>query len=248
MAAAHSAASAQDADRVERARVEFADAMAAIERGDWVAARDAFERAHALAPRPGLRLNLGSARIRTGQLIEGAADLRAVLSEAGSDDPEIRAAAREQLEALEARIPTITVGVIGALTGVRTTVDGVDVEPGEAVRVDPGAHSVELWRGDARLAARAVEVAEGARERVQMVALAELAPPEPTVGPPPAIADEGEDLATDGAGDGSLMGVWIGVAGGGLIAAVVGVAVAVWLASDTPPFVGNVPPGRVGLP
>jgi hypothetical protein len=145
------------ADRMAHS-VVFALYMARCERnlGKLLAARELFERTRSEEP-PGWA---------TPPMLEAK-----------------REAARE-LEALARRIPSIAVDVGGPRAGLRVTVDGNQVEPGAAVPVDPGEHTVEARGASGATSSRRERLEEGSGLTRIALVLAP-APPSPAGGARP---------------------------------------------------------------
>jgi len=247
---------AATADAFGRAR--FEDGVAAAGRGDWELASQAFEEAYEAVPRPRVLFNLASARIQTGRLVQGAADLRRFLSAAGANDERFVSEAELVLHELMQRIPTLELRIRGDATDSSLTVDGEARSPTAApVPLDPGAHQIVLSRGDQVLQSERVTLAEG--ERRTLVLAAPMPGPAlgtPTVGPhavevpelslvsatPESALQEPE--STDAWS--LILGGALGTLGATVVAILVGLVVAQpWAPA---PSVGNVSPGRVGLP
>src|SRR5947208_298081 len=66
--------------------------LAAAQRGDWIAAREAFARAYALDSRPAVLFDLAGAQTQTGQLLAGAESYRRFLRESPDHQDEARQA------------------------------------------------------------------------------------------------------------------------------------------------------------
>jgi pentatricopeptide repeat protein len=82
---------------------------------------------------------------------------------------ESKASATKELAELEARTPTVEVNVTGTVpAGLDMTLDGLPIQRSTPVQRDPGAHTLVVrWPGGRPLT-RAVQLAEGARERVEI--------------------------------------------------------------------------------
>jgi hypothetical protein len=97
-----------DADR-DTARARFSLGVEAAQGGDWESARQMFDEAFALYPNPVILVNLASAQVQTGHLVEGAESYRTFLSMAETDEratPHIPTA-REALASVVPRIPKV---------------------------------------------------------------------------------------------------------------------------------------------
>lgn len=136
-------AHASNEDR-EASRAAFRKGVAEARMANWPAARVAFEEAYRAFPHPSILLNLGLARLRTGDPVQAEDDLARFLAEdSGASAAESRNA-REALE--EARRKIGTLRVVTDPTTARVSVDGLRApraDGGEMVlRLLPGSHRV----------------------------------------------------------------------------------------------------------
>jgi hypothetical protein len=134
-------------DARERSREAFKRGVSQIHAQDWPGARASFEQAWALFQHPSILLNLGIARLRTGDPVLAEQDLVRFLSEDGGASAEELAGAREALAEARSKIGTLRVLVSPASASV--SVDGKPIEllrKGEALvgeaRTKPGRHTV----------------------------------------------------------------------------------------------------------
>ena len=239
--------SAQDTTPLDRAREQFAAGVAAADAGDWGTARDAFEAAYELAPRPRILLNLASARIRTEQLVEARADLETFVRTAGQGDDALVAEANRQLDDLRGRTPLAAVRVVGALDGGQVVLDGSPLAPDadlEALALNPGRHEFGVRRDGRSVVSEVVFVGEGERAQV------ELSMPVATVAvdldSDPIDEQSGPEIV---APDPSpvVRNVLLGSAAAVVLSFTIGLLIARPFAANEP-FVGNVDIGRVALP
>jgi hypothetical protein len=113
-------------DAKEKSRAAFKRGVAQLKAQDWAGARASFEQAWALYQHPSILLNLGIARLKTGDPVLAEQDLARFLSEdSGSSADEI-AGAREALADARSKIGTLKVQVTPA--SARVLVDGKAVE------------------------------------------------------------------------------------------------------------------------
>ncbi len=143
------AARAQEGDARERSRAAFKRCVAQLKAQDWPAARASCEQAYSLFPHPSILLNLGIARLKTGEPVLAEQDLVKFLSDDAGSPPEELAAARDALAEARGQLGTMRVQVTPATA--RVSVDGKQVElvrreaTGDLVleaRVKGGKHSV----------------------------------------------------------------------------------------------------------
>jgi len=228
-------AAAQEPSRAEvaAARRLFRQGMAAGREENWAEARDAFAQAYAIAPRPRMLLNLGSAQMQTGQLLEATETYQTFLRTAtGSRDAQYREGVQEELAGLEERTPRINIEVQGLGGNDEVRVDDGAISRavlGVELPLNPGAHSVAVFRGGTEVAREDLDLAEGQRRAVALNAGATL--PAPSL--PNQDVENGDDLLApddDGDSGGILTSPWFW---GGVGAAVVtGVIIAVVVASS----------------
>lgn len=130
-------------------RAEKQDARAAWTKGRkeaarkrWSQAVDLFREAVDLDPKAQYQLDLVRALIAES-LPREASDVLDALDAARDElSPAERRAADDLRQKVEMRLATIVVEVKGPTEGLVVDVDGEEVKPGDAVRVDPGKHLV----------------------------------------------------------------------------------------------------------
>jgi len=164
---------------MERATArETADAgRAQFEAGRYAEAIDSFTRAQQLVAAPPHLLYLARAQTKLGRLVEAHENYVKITRESLPPKPPkpfvdaVNAAERE-LEALEARLPYVTIAVQGApATGVSVQMDGVPLPPaviGLPLPVDPGTHAFEARATNAQSAPVTVTLSEGSKETVML--------------------------------------------------------------------------------
>lgn len=247
------AASAQD-DDVERtalARSLFRQGVELSDAGQWEQAADHFRRSLSLRGSPIVEFNLGTALTHTGRLVEATELFRRASRD--DDAPErLRAAARQQVEALAPRLGTLTIEVEGPLESVELRLDG-DVVPAEGVGVaapaDPGHHVLVALRGETEVARTELDVPEGGSLSARLVVPAlPIAASEPVEVPRGGAVDlgEGSTVTPPSGGDDGL--VWLGVILGVVVAGAAA-AVTTVLVLDAqgpePPIEGNLGPAVI---
>lgn len=150
-----------------------------------------FERAHALAPHPLTRLNLGLAYRELTRYDEAIEAFAAVLVDA-QVTPELAARATRERDALLARIGTVAVTSVPE--GATITLDGrgLGTTPlARAYAVPPGVHAIDARAPDGRTLGRSVTVAAGDAAVVELVFPTVLVEPPPELDRPvvePAVA------------------------------------------------------------
>jgi len=216
------------------------DANEHAQRGDHRGAITILERARERWPSERLEVNLADNLAAVGELRQATRILRGVID--GGANPLVAEVARERLQSLEARLPTLTVmfrepppassrlmvdGEVEAqLIGARTT----------TITLDPGPHVVEVHDDEGQVLARAESaLREGERSEVALM----------PAGLPTAAEAEESAPALDGGVDLDEALPWI-LAGAGAVV-LVAIAVAIGVAASGPsPSMGNVPPVYVG--
>lgn len=183
-------ASAVDSATLERSRAAFRRGVVQLRAQDWAGARASFEEAWGLVQHPSILLNLGIARLHTGDPVLAEQDLVRFLSEDPEAAAEEQATARDAL--IEARSKIGTLRVVASPPSARVVVDGKPL----AVRVvtpegSPSPQAVAEGRFKAGEHALRVE-AEGHRSRIQKVDLKAKSDTEVTVtlGLEPAASPE----------------------------------------------------------
>jgi hypothetical protein len=127
-------------DARDRSRAAFKRGVAQIKAQDWAGARASFELAWSLYQHPSILLNLGVARLRTGDPVLAEQALSRFLSDDSGSPPEEVAGAREALVEARSQIGTLKISV--QPVSARVTIDGKRVEvlrpgdPSEGVFVE----------------------------------------------------------------------------------------------------------------
>jgi hypothetical protein len=157
---ASSLAHAEEAPERVKARELGYAGVHAYQAADYVAANEELTRAYALFPVPSLGLWSARAKVKLGQLVEGAERYREVtkLGIVGGNEAVQRQAqldAERELGALLGRIPRVRFRLQGAAVGdVLLSVDDVVVpieRIAETLSFNPGAHRVVARRGEQRV-------------------------------------------------------------------------------------------------
>jgi hypothetical protein len=240
---------AQDADpsHVAAARALFQEGVALARRGEYESAVDRFRRAHALRSSPPIALNLATALVHTGRMVEASEIFERLLR-----DPtlarDLRATVTRERNELAPRLARLTVRLEGDPRGVAVEIDRralPDAAIGVAIPIDPGAHEVVATRESAAVASERIELAEGASSEL----LLSIPPMAEVVAAGGLDVGVGDHAATDdarsAASSGSDDAVWIGVGIG--VALAVGAAAAVTAVVLTTPA-SPMPVGGTTMP
>lgn len=164
---------------LERAAArEAADAgRAQFEAGRYAEAVDSFSRAQQLVAAPPHLLFLARAQVKLGKLVEAHENYIKITRETlPPKSPkafvDAQSAAERELEALEARIPSVTIAVQGApAASVSVLMDGATLSAamiGMPLPVDPGQHVFEARGPSAQSAPVTITVSEGGKETVML--------------------------------------------------------------------------------
>ncbi len=237
LVSAGATASAQEpsAAQTALARRLFHEGMASARAERWAEAHEQFARSYELVRRPRILVNLGTAQVQTGRLVQAAESYRRFLREVtrGRD-----AAHRQTVEAalseLEPRLAHVRLSVAGLEYTDRVEMDGQEIAHaavGVEMPANPTAHRFTVTRDGAVVAEAEVELAEGERREVALdarslspAAAAASEAPSTFVGDNPYAAKyTGEDAS------GSVLGspwLWLGVGAAVVAGAVVAVVLA----------------------
>ncbi len=198
-ASAWAQASESDARALELGR----EGMTFFERGQWSAAHERFAAADQLSHSPVFRLYAARSLSQASRLLAARDLYRALIDERLPEDAptqwqQAKRDGKAELVALEPKIPSVVVKIVGSGAPEELTIDGRPVTPGTSVDLDPGKHHV-LARTGARERRAEVELREGDRDRrVEIV-----------WDPPGATTDERAAGAPPEVVPGSSEGSWV---------------------------------------
>jgi len=212
------AALAQPARGADAARSRVREGVKLYESGKLNEAILKFEEADRLFRAPQNRLFIARAKAKLGRLIAAKAEYTRIVRADYADSPEsfraAQAIAKEELAAVEKRIPRVQIEIVGArVEVVAVRLDGVSIPAAElgGKEVDPGSHTLEAEAPGGAKITRSLDTAEGARERVDLVFV--LNSDGPTTAPEPAGLWLPASVACFGAGGlGLVLGSITGVA------------------------------------
>ncbi len=208
LTSAWAAAGKQDATIAAEAMRE---GLAAEKQGEWLKARDAFQRSADHDDLADTRLHLARAEARLGHLTEASDHYKAVLNKPASAPT--RAAAKKELQTISERVPHITVNVPADFSGV-VRIDRVELAKdniGKAMDVNPGTREITADAEGCKPFRKSVVIADRANETVD-VTLEKTDAKSPQPG-----ADEAKLSTNDGSTRKTLTYVAFGVGGVGLI-------------------------------
>lgn len=188
---------------LEAARELGRQGLAALGKQDFAAADDLLSRAMAMHDAPTLRLARARTRRGLGHLLSAAEDYRVAhgwpLDKA--EPPiftKVRKEAADELAALEARIPRLTLEVSGGATVRVAGVVWPETILGTPRLIDPGEYLIEATWPSAETAQMRVRLEPGQHEVVRLqpepaAAATDAAPPPTAYGPLPAPLPEPAD-------------------------------------------------------
>lgn len=215
--AREAAAAPSRADRAE-ARAAWQKGRREAARRRWDEAEAAFREADDLVPSVQHKLDLARVLEAQGRVREASEVLDALDASKEPDAGGVRRAAAELRRRVERRLATIVVEVSGPSSGLVVDVDGDEVEPGEAVRVDPGKHLVRAKADGWVPMEQTVELAERQTEAVTFAL--ERDPTAATDDAPPVADDDAAGVEDEQSadGDGTLLPAAVawGVGGAGM--------------------------------
>lgn len=233
-AAPASAQPSPSAEDREGARALGYAGLSAFDSKRWAEAYEKFRAANELVHSPVFELYMARAKLQLGDLLAATALLKALTESAGAPDEEpawqrARDDAKQELEAVERRIPRLVVTLTGAQPArYSLEVDGVSVALGAERRLNPGKHTVKLQVGDQRVV-ESVELvqAEGTRQLTLSLKPAPKPPRQDRAKAPAAPQGKtGADAASQG------VPTWLSLSIMGLGAVSLGVSGVSWLAAN----------------
>jgi hypothetical protein len=205
------------AQNLTDAKKLFDEGEKAEQSGDCRTAVEKWKGVLVIKETPQVHLRIGRCQESLGHL-SGAITAYERAVELAGGNAQVLDVANQQLKALEPRVPMLTLKWDGGISGASVQLDGQPVATnGQAVRVDPGAHTIDATAPDRAPFKKTLELAEAARETIRIT----LEPT--TVAPTPTVPEEG----------GPSLSPWPFVLmGGGVVAAGIAIPLAVVGVSD----------------
>jgi hypothetical protein len=185
-------AAAQPAKSVAAARQAFKEGEEAEARGDLLVAVQKFKAAAEIKETPQLDLRIGVVQEKLGRLVDAIASYERGLERASSL-PAVSRVAREQIDAIRARVPRVTVMVPSPPPSLVVTIDGAPFSPsayGTPVPVDPGTHRLHGQAPGYLTRDQAFTIAERSTQRIELTFQPSgdtAAPPPPPPAPPSKV-------------------------------------------------------------
>lgn len=186
-----------------RARQLYSQGLTQEAAGDWAGALGSFEEVARIKVTPQVRFHVARSKEHLGRLNEALGGYRLAeweAEQAGGKEQEIVAEVRKAREALEARIPKLTLSRGNGADAIKIELDGValgDAQIGKEITVDPGPHVLVGVVAPGKTFKKQVHVAEGESIKVTLDVPDELGaappaeperPPKPEQRPVPAPA------------------------------------------------------------
>lgn len=170
-AAPASAQTPADPSAQEQARSAWKEGAAAFAKGDYEAARVAFDQAYNLTHEPKTLQSLGEAELRSGHVVEAARHLSQFLRAIGSDTQ--RDLATRSLSKAVAQVVQVDVQVNETDADISVDDESIGRSPvGEPQFVKPGVVHVVKARKDALAAAETFEAKAGEKRKVTLALVA----------------------------------------------------------------------------
>ncbi|MRG91218.1 hypothetical protein [Polyangium spumosum] len=197
------------AAELKEAREQFTRGRQLEDEGKFAEALALFQRVGQVKMTPQVRFHIALCLEHTGKLADALETFRLAAREAKPTAPTVVTEANEHIEALEKRVPTLTVVVTDGSPGDVITLEGRPVTAGSANRVDPGAYTLVLRRDGEVTREQHVTVEEGQTLRVELATTADVGKPRPG----PSSTQRTLGFAALGLSAASLvtMGVFIGL-------------------------------------
>lgn len=170
------------ADTAQKAAAEvmFQDARRLFSEGQYAEACNRFARSQQLDPAVGTLLNLGDCYKRMGKTASAWLAYRDAITLARTRADERRAAAEEEVRALEPDLPRVRIEFAGMVPGVSVILNGEPVDPSnfsQPIPVDPGDVTVEASAPAMRPWRLSVAIAAGNSKTVTVPVLEPINPP-----------------------------------------------------------------------
>ncbi|MDC3960759.1 hypothetical protein [Polyangium jinanense] len=158
------------AAELKEAREQFTRGRKLEDEGKFAEALALFQSVGQVKMTPQVRFHIALCLEHTGKLVDALETFRIAAREATSTAPNVVAEANQHIDALEKRVPTLTVLVAKGHPGDAISLDGRPVTAGSALRVDPGGYAVTLRRDGAVVSEQRVTLEEGKSLRVELAA------------------------------------------------------------------------------
>ena len=204
---------------LDQARQSFAQARKLEDAGKWAEALELLKKVAEVRTTPQVRFHIALCQENLGLWTQALDGFALAAREAVGVAPDVIKESNQHVNALEKRIPTLTVRVNGAAPGDELLLDRRPIPMGDPplpVRVDPGNHVLEVKRGDAIVGKVEFAIDPGSSRRIDT----EVQPPPPPGPPPTATPTQRPPDTTTSSGIAQRTIGWIalGVGGAAVIA------------------------------
>jgi hypothetical protein len=159
---------------IETARSLAKQGLERFKAGDHAEAVELLDQAYALYPAPTIALLRARSLVELGKLVEAAKSYELAAGaelDANATQPmrEATVDAKSELGALLPRIPALSIGILGARTGIVVRLNGElvpETSLGSEMLVNPGVYLINAIENGASVASERVTLEEGARRAV----------------------------------------------------------------------------------
>ncbi|MDI1448783.1 hypothetical protein [Polyangium sp. 6x1] len=155
---------------LQEAREQFTRGRQLEDEGKFAEALVLFQRVGHVKMTPQVRFHLALCLEHTGKLADALETFRIAAREASGTAPNVVTEANQHVDALEKRVPTLTVVVVNGSPRDEISLAGRPVTAGSALRVDPGGYTLTLRRDGSVASEERVTLEEGKSVRVELAA------------------------------------------------------------------------------
>jgi hypothetical protein len=187
-------------EALARAREEYRRGLALEQAGDWEGALVIFKGVALVKSTPQVRFHIAQCEEKVGNWVEALGSYRLALSEAQQGNvAEVQKEAAAAIEALEPRVPRLTIQRGTGAAAARVLLDGRELGPasvGTPIAVNPGPHRIEASSPGRETAVTEVVAEEGKSAEVALTLKDQPGAAKPQA--PPAEEEGGSALVPVG--------------------------------------------------
>lgn len=180
-------------EALARAREEYRRGLALEQAGDWEGALVIFKGVALVKSTPQVRFHIAQCEEKVGNWVEALGSYRLALSEAQqSNVADVQKEAASAIEALEPRVPKLTIHRGTGAAAARVLLDGRELGPasvGTPIAVNPGPHRIEATSPGRETSVTEVVAEEGKASEVALTLKDQPGAAKPQA--PPPVEDEG---------------------------------------------------------